>query len=76
MGAIEKKDEFFKKIYSDKLGFLMEAHNGLSVKVVEEVGIKGIWASGLSIYGSLGVRDNNECWHSVLQNVNQRTFSS
>lgn len=45
----------------------MEAHNGLSAKVVEEVGFKGIWASSLSISGSLGVRDNNEAsWTKVL----------
>jgi len=29
--------------------FIMEAHNGLSAKIVEETGFKGIWASGLSI---------------------------
>ena len=27
----------------------MEAHNGLSARVVEEAGFQGIWASGLSI---------------------------
>jgi 2-methylisocitrate lyase-like PEP mutase family enzyme len=27
----------------------MEAHNGLSAKIVEETGFSGIWASGLSI---------------------------
>ncbi|CAH2715964.1 Phosphonopyruvate hydrolase [Neobacillus rhizosphaerae] len=47
--------------------FLMEAHNGLSAKVVEEAGFKGIWASGLSISASMGVRDNNEAsWTQVL----------
>ncbi|MEY9975875.1 hypothetical protein [Lysinibacillus sp. RC79] len=46
---MKKRTNFFKKIYSDKLEFLMESHNGLSAKVVEEVGFKGIWASGLSI---------------------------
>lgn len=45
----------------------MEAHNGLSAKVVEETGFKGIWASGLSISASMGVRDNNEAsWTQVL----------
>lgn len=38
----------------------MEAHNGLSSVIVEEAGFKGIWASGLSISASLGVRDCNE----------------
>ncbi|MEH7124730.1 phosphoenolpyruvate mutase [Bacillus sp. JJ1773] len=52
---------------SQKPSFLMEAHNALSAKVVEEVGFKGIWASGLSISASMGVRDNNEAsWTQVL----------
>ncbi|MBW4490623.1 MAG: phosphoenolpyruvate mutase [Trichocoleus desertorum ATA4-8-CV12] len=46
----------------------MEAHNGLSAKIVEETGFKGIWASGLSISAQLGVRDNNEAsWTQVLE---------
>ncbi|CAH0120837.1 Phosphonopyruvate hydrolase [Paenibacillus sp. CECT 9249] len=45
----------------------MEAHNGLSAKIVEETGFKGIWASGLSISAAMGVRDNNEAsWTQVL----------
>ncbi|MBA5778747.1 phosphoenolpyruvate mutase [Stappia sp. F7233] len=47
--------------------FIMEAHNGLSAKIVEEAGFDGIWASGLSISAALGVRDNNELsWTQVL----------
>ncbi|MFC5468808.1 phosphoenolpyruvate mutase [Cohnella suwonensis] len=54
-------------INSQSLEFLMEAHNGLSAKIVEETGFKGIWASGLSISAGLGVRDNNEAsWTQVL----------
>jgi phosphoenolpyruvate phosphomutase len=54
-------------INSPNLDYLMEAHNGLSAKIVEETGFKGIWASGLSISASLGVRDNNEAsWTQVL----------
>ena len=46
----------------------MEAHNGLSAKIVEETGFRGIWASGLSISAALGVRDNNEAsWTQVLE---------
>lgn len=53
-----------------ELDFLMEAHNGLSAKIVEEAGFKGIWGSGLSISASLGVRDNNEAsWTQVLEVV-------
>jgi len=48
----------------------MEAHNGLSAKIVEEAGFKGIWGSGLAISASLGVRDNNEAsWTQVLEVV-------
>src|SRR5689334_1614963 len=49
-----------RELTSPTLSFLMEAHNGLSAKVVEEAGFAGIWASGLSISAALGVRDNNE----------------
>src|SRR5882757_9096967 len=52
---------------SVELEFLMEAHNGLSARIVREAGFKGIWASGLSISAQLGVRDNNEAsWTQVV----------
>ncbi len=55
---------------SPRLEYLMEAHNGLSARIVEEAGFAGIWASGLSISASLGVRDNNEAsWTEVLDVV-------
>lgn len=60
------------KVFRDLLAsssteFILEAHNGMSAKIVEESGFKGIWASGLSISASLGVRDNNEAsWTQVL----------
>jgi phosphoenolpyruvate phosphomutase len=45
----------------------MEAHNGLSAKIIEEAGFKGIWGSGLAISAAMGVRDNNEAsWTQVL----------
>jgi len=57
-----------KMITSNNLEFIMEAHNGLSAKIVEEAGFKGIWASGLSMSAALGVRDNNEAsWTQVLE---------
>jgi phosphoenolpyruvate phosphomutase len=50
-----------------QLEFLMEAHNGLSARIVREAGFKGIWASGLSISAQFGVRDNNEAsWTQVV----------
>jgi phosphoenolpyruvate phosphomutase len=55
-------------INSPHLEYIMEAHNGLSAKIVEEAGFKGIWASGLSISAAMGVRDNNEAsWTQVLE---------
>ncbi|MDP6644351.1 MAG: phosphoenolpyruvate mutase [Rhodospirillales bacterium] len=48
--------------------FLMEAHDGISARIVEEAGFKGIWASGLSMSAALGVRDSNEAsWTQVLE---------
>jgi len=53
---------------SPELEFLMEAHDGMSAKIVEAAGFAGIWASGLSISTALGVRDNNEAsWTQVLE---------
>ncbi len=55
-------------ITSKDLSFLMEAHSGLSAKIAEEAGFRGIWASGLSISASLGLRDSNEAsWTQVLE---------
>jgi phosphoenolpyruvate phosphomutase len=68
---MEKKTTRLKKmLLSDSLEFLMEAHNGLSARIVQEAGFKGIWGSGLSISAALGVRDNNEAsWTQVLEVV-------
>src|SRR6059036_540969 len=55
---------------TSRLDFIMEAHNGLSARIAEEAGFPGVWASGLSISASLGVRDNNEAsWTQVLDVV-------
>ncbi|BDD90610.1 phosphoenolpyruvate mutase [Pandoraea sp. XJJ-1] len=55
---------------SPQLEFLMEAHNGLSARIVREAGFKGIWASGLAISAQFGVRDNNEAsWTQVVDNL-------
>ena len=56
-----RKIESLKKLLdSPDLEFLMEAHNGLSAKIVENAGFNCIWASGLAISASMGVRDSNE----------------
>src|ERR1700757_5321190 len=56
-----------RMLLSDQLEFLMEAHNGLSARIVREAGFKAIWASGLAISAQFGVRDNNEAsWTQVV----------
>lgn len=65
---MKKTTRLKQLIQSPELSFLLEAHNGLSAKLVEEAGFEGIWASGLSISAALGVRDNNEAsWTQVLE---------
>lgn len=55
-------------LLSPRTEFIMEAHDGLSAKIVEETGFRGIWASGLTMSAALGVRDNNEAsWTQVLE---------
>src|SRR5438046_10578121 len=67
---ISKTQQFKRLLQSNRLEFLMEAHNALSARIVEEAGFRGIWASGLSIAAALGVRDNNEAsWTQVLEVV-------
>src|SRR5690242_5781915 len=56
-----------RMLQSEQLEFLMEAHNGLSARIVYEAGFGGIWASGLAISAQFGVRDNNEAsWTQVV----------
>jgi phosphoenolpyruvate phosphomutase len=60
--------QFKKLLLSEQLEFICEAHNGLSAKIIQEAGFRGIWASGLSISSQFGVRDNNEAsWTQVLE---------
>jgi len=64
---IAKTTQFKQMLTSNQLEFILEAHDGLSAKIVEETGFKGIWGSGLAISAALGVRDNNEAsWTQVL----------
>lgn len=65
-----KTSQLHALLGSDRLECLLEAHNGLSARIAEEAGFAGIWASGLSISASLGVRDSNEAsWTQVLEVV-------
>jgi len=53
-----------------QLSFLMEAHNAVSAKIAQEAGFEGIWASGLTISTSLGLRDANEAsWSQIVEIV-------
>ncbi len=52
---------------SSELEFILEAHNGISARIVEQAGFKGIWASGLALSAQFGVRDSNEAsWTQVV----------
>ena len=65
-----KAAAFRQLLTSPDLQFVCEAHNGLSARIAEDAGFLGLWASGLSISASLGVRDNNEAsWTQVLEVV-------
>ncbi len=65
---VKKTTQLKRLLNSHRLEFLMEAHNGLSAKIVQEAGFAGIWGSGLSISSALGVRDSNEAsWTQVLE---------
>ena len=67
---MKKTTAFRGLIKSADLEYICEAHNGLSAKIVEEAGFKGIWGSGLTISAQYGVRDNNETsWTQVLETL-------
>src|ERR1051326_6408316 len=53
-----------------EIAFLMEAHSGISARIVEEASFEGIWGSGLTISAGFGVRDNNGLsWSQVTDHV-------
>ena len=65
---IKKTTQFKQMLQSKTTEFIMEAHSGLSAKIVQEAGFKGIWASGLCMSAMMSVRDNNEAsWTQVLE---------
>src|SRR3989338_7753220 len=62
-----KSRQLRQLLESPRLEFILEAHNGISAKIVEQAGFKGIWASGLAISAQFGVRDSNEAsWTQVV----------
>ncbi|MGI9344428.1 MAG: phosphoenolpyruvate mutase [Gammaproteobacteria bacterium] len=68
-GVVVKKTTQFRRLLdSSELEFLLEAHNGISAKIGEEAGFKGLWAGGLCMSAQYGVRDSNEAsWTQVLE---------
>lgn len=63
-----KTSQFKALLNSPDTEFILEAHSGLSAKIVEEAGFKGIWASGLALSAQHAVRDNNELsWTQVVE---------
>ncbi len=53
-----------------EIAFLMEAHDGVSARIAAEAGFEAVWASGLTMSASFGVRDNNELsWSQVVDHV-------
>jgi phosphoenolpyruvate phosphomutase len=67
---VRKTTRLRELVTRPEIAFLMEAHSGLSARVVEEAGFEGIWGSGLTISASFAVRDNNELsWSQVTDHV-------
>ncbi|HHB13343.1 MAG TPA: phosphoenolpyruvate mutase, partial [Chromatiales bacterium] len=64
---VRKTTQLRRLLESPHTEFILEAHNGLSARIAEEAGFKGIWASGLALSAQFGVRDNNEAsWTQVV----------
>ncbi len=64
---LRKTTRLRRLLDSPRTEFILEAHNGLSARIVEEAGFPGIWASGLALSAQFGVRDNNEAsWTQVV----------
>src|SRR5262249_28135423 len=65
-----KTTQLRRMLNSAELEFILEAHNGISARIAEEAGFKGIWASGFALSAQFGVRDNNETsWTQVVDMV-------
>jgi phosphoenolpyruvate phosphomutase len=67
---LPRTTRFRRLLIQPQLAFVMEAHDGMSARIAQEAGFEAIWASGLSISASMGVRDANEAsWTQVLEHV-------
>ena len=70
MTDLPRTTRFRRLLTSHELSFVMEAHDALSARIAQEAGFEAIWASGLSMSASMGVRDANEAsWTQVLEHV-------
>ena len=69
MTVTERRTTRFRRLLQGPgLEFLLEAHNGISARIAEEAGFKGLWAGGLCLSAQYGVRDSNEAsWTQVLE---------
>lgn len=64
----DKPTQLKSLLNSAETEFILEAHNGISARIVEKAGFKGIWASGLTLSAQYGVRDNNEAsWTQIVE---------
>jgi len=67
---VQKTAQLRNMLTSGQTEFILEAHNGLSARIVEEAGFKGIWGSGLALSAQHAVRDNNELsWTQVVDQL-------
>jgi phosphoenolpyruvate phosphomutase len=67
---MKKTQQLRNLLSSDQTEFILEAHDGLSARIVEEAGFKGIWGSGLALSAQHAVRDNNELsWTQVVETL-------
>jgi len=67
---VRKTTQLKNMLISGQTEFILEAHNGLSARIVEEAGFKGIWGSGLALSAQHAVRDNNELsWTQVVEQL-------
>jgi phosphoenolpyruvate phosphomutase len=67
---VRKTTQLKNMLNSAQTEFILEAHNGLSARIVEEAGFKGIWGSGLALSAQHAVRDNNELsWTQVVEQL-------
>jgi len=68
LDELKKTTQFRRLLHSEELEFLLEAHNGITARIGQEAGFKGLWAGGLCMSAQFGVRDSNEAsWTQVLE---------